>query len=339
MPAHRHFLFVFFDHHNFFIYRVDITPRTTTQRHNNTRPYESIWIFKNEKPQSMDRKAQKELQSKILDTVTTSIVLALVYYRPELFNPWKFNTWQWWLGGILLRAAIVFYDHLVFFLLETIFKSRLLPTRLTDTPVRYVELDTKSKIFLTVNAIHEWIFVQNFCHFIWYSPNVSLEWNTIGFSNTIGALWVIFIVLDIVYSPCHHIMHMPFMYPLIHKHHHRQHFPTRGYLDAGNEHPIEHLIGVTSIWLASMAACYGPTGVHGITLFFFFNIHATLAMLNHSPYDVTFDIIPGGILQYSVGHHEMHHRKFTVNYAQYCMFYDFAMKTFTPYEGPTKKLT
>ena len=67
----------------------------------------------------------------------------------------------------------------------------------------------------------------------------------------------------------------------------------------------------------------------------FFNIHAALAMLNHSPYDVEFDIIPFGILKYSVANHEMHHRKFSVNYAQYSMFYDHLMKTFALYEGPT----
>ena len=61
-------------------------------------------------------------------------------------------------------------------------------------------------------------------------------------------------------------------------------------------------------------------------------------MLNHSPYDVEFDLIPFGILQYSVANHEMHHRKFTVNYAQYCMWYDHLMKTFCAYEGPTKHI-
>lgn len=284
----------------------------------------------------MERKAQQELQGRILDFVTTGVVLALLYQKPELFNPWSLNGWQWWSGAAFLRGGIAFYDHLVIFLIDTLFKSQMLPTRTTGTPVRCVPLDTKSKVFLTINALHEWVFVQRFCHYIWHSPQVSLDMKDIGFSNTIGALWVIFVVLDLAYAPCHQIMHIPMFYPLVHKHHHRQHFPTRGYLDAGNEHPIEQLIGLASVWVASLAACHGPTGVHGVTLFVFFNIHAALAMLNHSPYDVNFDIIPG-IIKYSVGHHEMHHRKFTVNYAQYSMFYDYAVKTFAVYEGPSKK--
>eukprot|EP00934_Nitzschia_sp_Nitz4_P008569 Nitzschia sp. Nitz4//scaffold142_size57810//35068//35937//NITZ4_006498-RA/size57810-processed-gene-0.6-mRNA-1//1//CDS//3329536397//8559//frame0 len=284
----------------------------------------------------MSRKEQQEWQSLVLDSTCAAIVTYLAVTQPELFNPWGLTAWQWLLGIVCIRVAIAFYDHLVVFIIDSIFHSTLLPTRTTGKPVRYVDLDTKSYIYLTINAFHEWIFVQRFCYYIYHSPDVSIDPKDITFSNTIGALWVIFIVLDTLYAPCHHFLHWPSVYPLIHKHHHRQHFPTRGYLDAGNEHPIEHLVGVLSTWGASLAACHGPTGVHGFTLFLFFNIHATLAMLNHSPYDVQFDIIPGGLLRYSVGYHEMHHRKFTVNYAQYCMWYDFAMKTFTPYEGPGK---
>jgi sterol desaturase/sphingolipid hydroxylase (fatty acid hydroxylase superfamily) len=45
-------------------------------------------------------------------------------------------------------------------------------------------------------------------------------------------------------------------------------------------------------------------------------------------------MITGQWFQYSVEHHEMHHRKFNFNYGQYCMFYDLWMGTFIEYEGP-----
>jgi sterol desaturase/sphingolipid hydroxylase (fatty acid hydroxylase superfamily) len=283
------------------------------------------------------RKASQELQGNILDATTTGAVLGLLYYNPDFFNPWHLKIWEWFLGAMLIRAAILFYDHLVVFMVDTIFKNNLLPTRTTGKPVRYVELDTKSLVYLSINSLHEWVFVQRLCHFLWYSPDVPLVSSEISLLNTFGALSVMFIVLDTLYAPCHHILHMPRLYPLIHKHHHRQHFPTRGYLDAGNEHPLEHVVGVMSIWGAVLAAVYGPTGAHACTLFVFFNIHAALAMLNHSPYNVEFSLVPG-LVKYSVGNHEMHHRKFTVNYAQYCMWYDHAVQSFAPYEGP-KKLT
>ena len=30
-------------------------------------------------------------------------------------------------------------------------------------------------------------------------------------------------------------------YWMVHKHHHRQYLPTRGYIDAANEHPVEQV--------------------------------------------------------------------------------------------------
>lgn len=280
-----------------------------------------------------DRKAIQQLQGAILDTSAACAVGTLYYYRPEFFNPWDFNSTQWILGGLAIRIAINFYDHLVVLVVDSVFSHKLLPTRTTGKPVRYVTLDSRSLIYLTINAIHEWIFVQRLCHYIFFSPDVSVDVEDISLLNTVGALWLMFIALDVAYAPCHHILHMPSLYPLIHKHHHRQHFPTRGYLDAGNEHPIEHVIGVLCTWTAVLTAVH-VTNAHALVIFIFFNIHAALAMLNHSPYDVEFDIIPFGILQYSVANHEMHHRKFTINYAQYCMLYDHLMKTFGPYEGP-----
>mmetsp|Transcript_23584 Transcript_23584/g.51613 ORF Transcript_23584/g.51613 Transcript_23584/m.51613 type:complete len:289 (+) Transcript_23584:335-1201(+) len=281
----------------------------------------------------MDRRGRQKTQSVLLDSCTAGAVGFFFYKQPEFFNPWNLSLQHWILGGLVIRLAINVYDHLVVYAVDSIFSQKYLPTRTTGKPVRYVGLDLQSIVFLSINAVHEWILVQRLCHYIWHSPDVSLDIGDIGLLNTVGALFVMFIVLDVCYAPCHHVLHMPFLYPLIHKHHHRQHFPTRGYLDAGNEHPIEHVIGVMSTWSAVLVAVR-LCRAHSLVIFLFFNIHAALAMLNHSPYDVEFDIIPFGLLTYSVANHEMHHRKFTVNYGQYSMWYDHLMKTFASYEGP-----
>jgi sterol desaturase/sphingolipid hydroxylase (fatty acid hydroxylase superfamily) len=282
---------------------------------------------------TMDYRKKIQIQSALLDSSAAAAVAALLYHHPGFFNPWKVSLQLWVMGGLATRVAINFYDHLVVYAVDSIFAQNYLPTRTTGKPVRYVALDAQSFVFLTINAVHEWIFVQRLCHYIWYSPKISLLLEDIGLWNTVGALWVMFLVLDTVYAPCHHILHMPKFYPLVHKHHHRQHYPVRGYLDAGNEHPIEHIIGVGCTWAAVLTAVT-ICRAHAAVIFLFFNIHAALAMLNHSPYDVEFDIIPFGMLRYSVANHEMHHRKFTVNYAQYSMWYDHLMKTFAHYEGP-----
>ena len=83
------------------------------------------------------------------------------------------------------------------------------------------------------------------------------------------------------------------------------------------------------------------TGAHAGAIFVFFNVHAALAMLNHSPNDVAFTLpkLPPALgaqywgFAYSVRAHEMHHRKFTKNYAQYWMGMDRIMGTFTEYDA------
>ena len=304
----------------------------------------------------------------------------------------------WMFGFIFIRLGVLFYDHIVVLLIEKCVKSKVLPTREPGAPpVRYVSLDTRSFVYLFLNSFNEYTFVMRLTHYLWQGGHQQLmTWKlsqmTIG--NTIIALGIMFISMDLLYAPLHHALHLPSLYPLVHKHHHRQHYPTRGYLDAGNEHPIEHMIGVICTWFAvCVSETFLPTcimwfervmenglsgvmdsgdvwtqggGVHAFTVILFFQFHAALACMNHSPYNVQFSlpligsarlfgpenkllkwldevtyvgkdvkkIITGQWFEYSVGHHEMHHRKFNFNYGQYCMFYDKWMGTFLEYEGP-----
>jgi hypothetical protein len=73
---------------------------------------------------------------------------------------------------------------------------------------------------------------------------------------------------------------------LIHKHHHRQHYPTGGYLDAGNEHPIEHWVVVLSTWYVYLGGgtCGGAWSNGGAwrdAVFVFQHSCRPAAMLNH----------------------------------------------------------
>lgn len=325
------------------------------------------------------RRTQQRVQSFLLDFSTAALVLRHLHRNPSYINPWDLSALQWTAGFVFIRCAITFYDHLVTFLIETCLGVEVLPTRRKGAPpVRCVELDTQSIIYLTINSFNEFVFVQRLTRYLWFGGfQGMLPWKLGGGLdplNTLVALGLIFVWMDALYAPLHHMLHMPRLYPLIHKHHHRQHFPARGYLDAGNEHPIEHAIGVGCIWFAvcttevliptcrlwierimsqGLGACWdalqnGSTeamvrggGVHALTVLIFFNFHAALAMLNHSPYDVRFSMPVPGVgkfgrwFGYSVGYHEMHHRKFNYNYGQYCMWYDkFVARTFMDYEGP-----
>jgi sterol desaturase/sphingolipid hydroxylase (fatty acid hydroxylase superfamily) len=246
-------------------------------------------------------------------------------------NPWNLSVAHWLVGFVLIRGAIAFYDNLVEFLIR-FSKVPKLPTRedaATGEPkeVYFKGLDRISFVYLVINAADEWIFVQNLTHFIWHSDAVPKTLGGLNPLNTAAALYLMFLVLDFFYAPAHRFLHWGPVYPYIHKHHHRQRFPVRGYLDAGNEHPVEHVIGVSCTWMAVWTAV-AVTGAHAATIFFFFNIHAALAMLNHSEFDVDVTVLG---LNYSVKAHEMHHRFYNTNYAQYWLGMDKLMGTFDPY--------
>lgn len=351
-------------------------------------------------PQQSWRLKKPQLTSFMLDSATATFVIHYIYNNPSYLNPWGIpNIHLWILGFVLIRCAIVFYDHLVVFLIEKVLKFKVLPTRESGAPpVRYVELDVRSMVYLSLNSINEYTFVMRLTYYLWnggYQGALPWQASQVSIGNTLISIGIMFVSMDLLYAPLHHFLHLPSVYPLIHKHHHRQHFPTRGYLDAGNEHPIEHMIGVLCTWFAVCTAeILLPTfklfwdivksgylvdlqsglasfsvqggGVHAITVLVFFQLHAALAMMNHSPFDAQFalpfvgssllfggdkgivsvmDNIPvvgkrmrrvltGQWFRYSVGHHEMHHRKFNYNYAQYCLFYDHWMGTYISYEGP-----
>ena len=128
------------------------------------------------------------------------------------------------------------------------------------------------------------------------------------------------------------------MYRLIHKHHHRQHAPTRGNTDAINVHPFEfvvgeyiHLLAVFLVGAALRAA--GGGGVHAAAVFAFIVAGGVAASLNHTRLDVRL-----GWGAYEVRAHDVHHRLPKSNYGQYTMFWDRLLGTFREYsdapQGP-----
>ncbi|KAL3827572.1 hypothetical protein ACHAXA_002069 [Cyclostephanos tholiformis] len=374
-----------------------------------TRPPPTTQSSKTPPPPMPSRRLRRQRLSSIsLDAATAFSVLAyLLLVNPSYLDPWGLRSpTPWALGYVCIRLGVLFYDHLVVYIIENFAGGKLLPTRMPGAPpVRFVKLDYRSLVYLGLNSINEYAFVMRLTRYLWLGGRAGcMPWKLSELMpwNTIVALGIMFVSMDALYAPLHHIMHLPTLYPLIHKHHHRQHYPTRGYLDAGNEHPIEHMIGVVCTWFAvCVSEAFLPTlgmwlhrikevggifggppweggfdnradtiiaggGVHALTVVAFFQLHAALACMNHSPYDVRFslpfigsagmfgrgnkflnwmngtnstgkwlrNVITGQWFQYSVGHHEMHHRKFNCNFGQYCMFYDMWMGTFIEYEGP-----
>uniref|UniRef100_A0A7S4DZG1 Fatty acid hydroxylase domain-containing protein n=1 Tax=Lotharella globosa TaxID=91324 RepID=A0A7S4DZG1_9EUKA len=244
-----------------------------------------------------------------------------------LLNPLELSPLMWVGGYVAKTAALAIWDLAVGFIVKSSGAPKL-PT--TDKLKGLPELQQLDYIYLAVNSVIEYIFMLGIMSYAWTSPDVGRRVEDLGLLNTLVALWVIFVVDDFFYTPCHLLMHTKALYKYVHKHHHRQNLPTRGYPDAGNEHPIEQVIGMSCVWGALLVTSK-LIGLHAATVLIYFGLYAALAMLNHMRYDVTFNALG---FTYSVRCHEMHHRFPRCNYAQYFMLWDKLLGTYRDYEVP-----
>ena len=77
--------------------------------------------------------------------------------------------------------------------------------------------------FITFNRLVTIPFLYVVLRYAATSPMVPLPLDRLTFVNTIGALVLMFAIYDFVYWIMHRVMHIRVLYPLVHKHHHRQH--------------------------------------------------------------------------------------------------------------------
>jgi sterol desaturase/sphingolipid hydroxylase (fatty acid hydroxylase superfamily) len=132
-------------------------------------------------------------------------------------------------------------------------------------------------------------------------------------------------VYDFFYHLFHRALHLRSVYKYIHKHHHMQHAPSRGNVDAVNVHPFEFVCGEYNHLLAIfLVPC------HVVTAALFVVLGGVIASLNHTRYSVSFFNI------FDVKFHDQHHVVPTVNYGQYLMLWDHLFGTYQEY--PHEKL-
>lgn len=176
--------------------------------------------------------------------------------------------------------------------------------------------------FIIINKCLTILFVYHVIQVTYIVP--SIQWNPedLTIFNTIGSYIAFFIFYDYFYMWFHRILHIRALYPLIHKHHHRQKAPSRGNLDAINVHPIEYFIGE---YLHLITIYIIPCHIY--TVIAFIITGGILASLNHTRLDLN---LPFGL--YSVKAHDIHHRLPESNYAQYTMYWDKLHGSYRSYE-------
>jgi len=245
----------------------------------------------------------------------------------ELLNPWELPLLWWLVGYAAVRAALLgFVDGFVWLVGP---RLKALPSRTGPKPVFQHTINLIDVTYLVINSLVEYIFALQIGHLLWYAPFIGRDPTGIGLLNTPVAFWLLLIVDDMLYAPLHRFMHLSSVYRFVHKHHHRNTFPARGYIDAANEHPVEQISALSLHWAAVHIVAH-TAGLHVAAVGAHFGFKALGACFNHTGYDVQIHFLG---IDYSVRAHEMHHRKPQTNFAQYVMFWDRLMGTFRPYES------
>jgi sterol desaturase/sphingolipid hydroxylase (fatty acid hydroxylase superfamily) len=236
-----------------------------------------------------------------------------------VLNEWAFPNWSVKFIPIFC-AGIMLGLEILSIVVPMLFSSA------KPIPIKGKHLDELSmldKTFVLINKLLTIVFVYHLSYVCYYTPTIYWDLKDITFANTIGSLVAFYLFYDFFYFTFHRILHFRWLYPWIHKHHHRQKAPSRGNVDAINVHPIEFLVGE---YLHLITIYLIPC--HMVAVVFFILAGGILASLNHTRYDV---VIPPGV--YSVKVHDVHHRLPESNYAQYHMFWDHLFGTYRDYDG------
>lgn len=244
-----------------------------------------------------------------------------------LLNPWEVSLLMWLSGYAAVRVALLgFVDGVVWFLAP---RLPPLPSRVGPKPVYQHQINAMDVTYLLINSTIEYVFAQQIGHLLWHAPFIVRAPELLGLLNGPLAFWLLLVVDDMLYAPLHRFMHLQSIYKYVHKHHHRNTYPARGYIDAANEHPVEQISALTLHWMAVHIVAF-TAGLHVAAVGAHFGFKALGACFNHTGYDVHVTFLG---IDYSVRSHETHHRKPTTNYAQYVMFWDRIMGTYREYES------
>lgn len=226
-------------------------------------------------------------------------------------------------------AALFFLSRFGVFLLQA-FLVRVVPLRQdaaseasdASEPAGGAEKSTASRLgakdylFISTNQFVETAFIQQV--FVVAQQVHSFDSFLIGFlyfpfsyiiyaAYTLGVALLLLFADDFLYEHFHALLHKDrFLYDLVHRHHHRATRPTRGYIDAINETPLE-MAGALVLNLFAIRILRPILTLP--SLVFFLSMKATFAIINHLDrgFEVSF---------YSSERHALHHARKTCHYGQ-----------------------
>ena len=112
------------------------------------------------------------------------------------------------------------------------------------------------------------------CVHVWRDP-----WG--GLLRTIVSIAIMFCTMDVIYMVAHRAMHTRRLYALVHKYHHVSKAPRHGYADAAFTHPVEHFVGLSTLYAGIRAAHHAIEGASTPAVAVFTIAHGALSITNH----------------------------------------------------------
>jgi len=143
----------------------------------------------------------------------------------------------------------------------------LLGDEKTDLPygrTTHVPLSSISKFYIWFNRLLvlpflSLLIVKN----VWASDAVLYKPEELTWANGLGGFAVVFALADFTYYASHRFVHaVPAVYKIVHKHHHGESEPIRGWADTCNAHPLDfflhRVLHVAALRAVAHASCHCP---------------------------------------------------------------------------------
>lgn len=143
------------------------------------------------------------------------------------------------------------------------------------------------------------------------SSAVEYDFAKLSVFNTVFAFVVIFALADLVYYTGHRIVHRyPALYSVVHKHHHRESSPQRGWFDTSNAHPTDFFYTGFSTSPISVLWLMPNNFVHIGTIALLLYVNMFVGALGHSRLDINIWIFN---TRFHAGHHAISRCNFAQN--------------------------
>lgn len=282
------------------------------------------------------------------------------------FAVYDASSWQWYHYALWTVAIVGALELLAYLVMAGGHAAGMGKSgkSIPDSSPPLQELEFVDRAFIFGNKLLTAMFTYHVLRYAWVSGLIVWDLRQISLLNTVLVLPALYVVYDLGYYWFHRILHIKSLYPLVHKHHHRQHSPFRGNTDAINVHTFEFVVGeynhLATIHLVAKAltavaaalpvggfahsllcttvsgSTTGGTGIHLAAVLVFIVLGGVLASLNHTRFDVRAPLFEN---LFQVRFHDIHHaRDVMSNYSQYTMLWDCVFGSFKQYEErPSKR--